>query len=110
MDSKFFKLRKTYSDEVTSAAVGDNVQLTPRPGQVINYTLVTNGTIEYLVGKLSAYVVTGMASALLALAVAVIWFRVPFRGSVALFLFVYIKTWGQGTHPFRDCSLPPRRG
>jgi ABC-2 type transport system permease protein len=44
--------------------------------------------VEYLLGKLSAYVASGLVSALLALAVAVLWFRVPFRGSVALFLLL----------------------
>lgn len=35
---------------------------------------------EYLVGKLSAYVVGGAVSFLLAWLVATLWFRVPFRG------------------------------
>ena len=47
MDSKFYKLRKTYSDSVTSAAVGDDMQLTARSGQVLNWTLVcTVGTLN----------------------------------------------------------------
>jgi ABC-2 type transport system permease protein len=50
-------------------------------------TTPVRGT-EYLVGKLSAYVLSGLVSALLALAVAVLWFRVPFRGSVAVFLLL----------------------
>ncbi len=35
---------------------------------------------EYLVGKLLAYEVSGLASAVLAWMVATLWFRVPFRG------------------------------
>lgn len=41
---------------------------------------------EYQVGKLLAYVLSGLLSAALAVAVAVFWFGVPFRGSFALFL------------------------
>jgi ABC-2 type transport system permease protein len=41
---------------------------------------------EYLVGKLLAYVGTGLVSAMLALLVAVLWFKVPFRGNLAIFL------------------------
>lgn len=41
---------------------------------------------EYLLGKLAAYVLSGLASAALAAAVAVLWFHVPLRGSFALFL------------------------
>lgn len=52
MDSKFYKLRKTYTDVVTSAAVADNMQLTARSGQVINCTLIAsvgtlNATLRY---------------------------------------------------------------
>jgi ABC-2 type transport system permease protein len=36
---------------------------------------------EYIAGKLLAYVGTGLISAVLALLVAVLWFKVPFRGS-----------------------------
>ena len=43
---------------------------------------------EYLVGKLAAYIVTGLVSALLALLVAVLWFGVPFRGSLGLYLLL----------------------
>ncbi|MFC2015365.1 ABC transporter permease [Chloroflexota bacterium] len=44
--------------------------------------------LEYLTGKLLAYVLAGMASALLALLVAVLWFEVPFRGSLLLYLLL----------------------
>ena len=44
--------------------------------------------VEYLIGKLATYMCCGMLSSLLALAVAVFWFRVPFRGSVPVFLLV----------------------
>lgn len=40
---------------------------------------------EYLLGKLVVYLALGVFGALLALAVAVFWFRVPFRGSLALY-------------------------
>ncbi len=41
---------------------------------------------EYQIGKLLAYVLSGLLSAALAVVVAVFWFGVPFRGSFALFL------------------------
>ncbi|MEJ2209306.1 MAG: ABC transporter permease [Anaerolineae bacterium] len=44
--------------------------------------------LEYLVGKLLAYVGTGLISTLLALLVAAFWFRVPFRGSLAVYLLL----------------------
>jgi len=43
---------------------------------------------EYLVGKLSAYLISGLVSCLLALGVALLWFRVPFRGSLAALLLL----------------------
>jgi ABC-2 type transport system permease protein len=43
---------------------------------------------EYLGGKLLAYIAAGLASALLALLVAVLWFRVPFRGSLLVYLLL----------------------
>jgi ABC-2 type transport system permease protein len=42
--------------------------------------------LEYLAGKLLAYVLTGLVGALLAWLVAVYWFQVPFRGSFITFL------------------------
>ena len=44
--------------------------------------------IEYLLGKLLAYEVSGMVSAVLAWLVATMWFRVPFRGSLLAFLLL----------------------
>jgi ABC-2 type transport system permease protein len=41
---------------------------------------------EYIAGKLFAYIATGLVSAALALLVAVLWFRVPFRGSLVVYL------------------------
>jgi len=41
---------------------------------------------EYLIGKLFAYGVSGLASAVLAWLVATLWFRVPFRGGFVDFL------------------------
>jgi ABC-2 type transport system permease protein len=43
---------------------------------------------EYLVGKLIAYVASGLASALLVWLVAVLYFRVPFRGSFPVYLLL----------------------
>jgi len=43
---------------------------------------------EYLLGKLSAYVGSGLVSSLPTLAVAVYWFHVPFRGSLATFMLL----------------------
>ncbi len=44
--------------------------------------------LEYVLGKLVAYIGTGLISALLALALATLWFQVPFRGSLAIFLLL----------------------
>jgi len=44
--------------------------------------------MEYLVGKLLAYMAAGLVSAVLALLVAVLWFRVPFRGNLAVYLLL----------------------
>jgi ABC-2 type transport system permease protein len=44
--------------------------------------------LEYIIGKLLAYITTGVISALLALLVAVAWFRVPFRGNLAIFVLL----------------------
>jgi ABC-2 type transport system permease protein len=43
---------------------------------------------EYLLGKLLAYIAAGLVSAVLALLVAVLWFRVPFRGNLAVYLLL----------------------
>ncbi len=44
--------------------------------------------IEYIGGKLLAYVAAGLVSAVLALLVAIFWFRVPFRGSLLVYLLL----------------------
>ncbi len=44
--------------------------------------------LEYVLGKLLAYMFTGLLSAVLALLVAVLWFRVPFRGSLGVYLLL----------------------
>ncbi len=53
---------------------------------------------EYLLGKVAAYVLSGVLSLSLAVAVAVFWFRVPFRGSFGLLLLLtvdfYLATMG----------------
>lgn len=41
---------------------------------------------EYLLGKMSAYLLIGIVGVLLSWAVAVWWFRVPFLGSLGLFI------------------------
>ncbi|HQE19861.1 MAG TPA: ABC transporter permease [Aggregatilineales bacterium] len=53
-------------------------------------TLVTTPVLgrEYLLGKLMVYLLLGVVGALVALALAVFWFRVPFRGSVGLFVLL----------------------
>ncbi len=43
---------------------------------------------EYLLGKLLAYEMSGMCSVVLAWIVATLWFRVPFRGSLSVFLLL----------------------
>jgi ABC-2 type transport system permease protein len=43
---------------------------------------------EYVLGKFLAYVSMGLVSALLAMLVAVLWFRVPFRGSLGVYLLL----------------------
>jgi len=42
--------------------------------------------LEYLFGKLLAYLAVGLVSAFITLGVAVVWFKVPFKGSLADFL------------------------
>ncbi len=44
--------------------------------------------LEYLSGKLLAYLATGLVSAVVAWLVAVLWFQVPFRGSLAVYLLL----------------------
>jgi ABC-type multidrug transport system permease subunit len=43
---------------------------------------------DYLAGKLLAYIGMGLISAVLAMLVAIVWFRVPFRGSVLVYLIL----------------------
>jgi len=43
---------------------------------------------EYLVGKLAAYLASGLVSALLVWLVAVLYFKVPFRGNVSLYFLL----------------------
>ncbi|MCS7220389.1 MAG: ABC transporter permease [Anaerolineae bacterium] len=50
--------------------------------------------LEYLLGKLTAYLGTGLISALIAQAVAIFWFHVPFQGEIAVFLAVTIIFFG----------------
>ncbi len=44
--------------------------------------------LEYLLGKLAAYLMMGLVSSVFALLVAVLWFRVPFRGSLGAYLLL----------------------
>ena len=46
------------------------------------------GRLELLIGKLIPYVVSGMISVVLCAAVAIFWFRVPFRGSFPIYLLL----------------------
>ena len=55
--------------------------------------------LEYLTGKLLAYMVAGLASAVLGLLVAVLWFRVPFNGSLALYLLLALAYFGACMSP-----------
>jgi ABC-2 type transport system permease protein len=43
---------------------------------------------EYVVGKLLAYMAMGLVSAIVALLVATLWFKVPFRGNLAIYLLL----------------------
>ncbi len=45
---------------------------------------------EFLLGKLTAYLFSGLVSAGLTVAVACVWFGVPFRGSLPLFLLLSV--------------------
>lgn len=44
--------------------------------------------LEVLLGKLAAYVAAGVVSAIPVIMVATLWFHVPFRGNVLLFLLL----------------------
>lgn len=46
--------------------------------------------LEYLLGKLAAYVASGLVSLLLTAMVAVLWFRVPFQGSFLSLLLLAV--------------------
>jgi ABC-type multidrug transport system permease subunit len=46
------------------------------------------GRAELLVGKLAPYLLGGLVSVLLCTAIAVYWFRVPFRGNLLVFLLL----------------------
>ncbi|MEW6718395.1 MAG: ABC transporter permease [Chloroflexota bacterium] len=43
------------------------------------------GRAELLLGKMTPYVITGLANVILSTIIALVWFRVPFRGSFGLF-------------------------
>ena len=47
--------------------------------------------LEYLLGKLAAYVASGLVSLLLTTLVAVLWFRVPFQGSFLSLLLLAVN-------------------
>lgn len=44
--------------------------------------------LEYVAGKLIAYITMGLVSTIIALLVAVLWFKVPFRGSLPIYLML----------------------
>jgi ABC-2 type transport system permease protein len=50
--------------------------------------------VEYLLGKMAAYVVSGLASLYLAVAVARFWFQVPFRGALTTFSCMTLVYFG----------------
>jgi drug efflux transport system permease protein len=45
-------------------------------------------SVEYVLGKVLAYLAAGLVSAFLALLVAILWFHVPFRGHLANYLLL----------------------
>jgi len=75
---------------MTTPAFAISVSLTrEREMSTLEGLIVTplrNG--EFLIGKLLPYVVTGLLGAVLTAAVAVFWFRVPFRGNFLVFLLL----------------------
>jgi ABC-2 type transport system permease protein len=56
--------------------------------------------IEYLSGKVAAYLLAGLAGTAPALLIAVVWFGVPFRGDLAVFMLLtglyFLATMGIG--------------
>jgi ABC-2 type transport system permease protein len=56
--------------------------------------------VEYLTGKVAAYLLAGLAGTAPALLVAIGWFQVPFRGNLAVFLLLtglyFLATMGIG--------------
>lgn len=50
--------------------------------------------VAYLTGKTVAYIATGMAGLLLSWLLAITWFKVPFRGDVALLLLLTVAYFG----------------
>jgi ABC-2 type transport system permease protein len=70
------------------------------PGMIVALTLARereHGTLEQLlatpigraeliIGKMGPYVISGMVNVVITTAVAMVWFKVPFRGSFPLFL------------------------
>jgi ABC-2 type transport system permease protein len=70
------------------------------PGMIVALTLARereHGTLEQLlatpigraeliIGKMGPYVISGMINVVITTAIAMVWFKVPFRGSFALFL------------------------
>ena len=55
-------------------------------GSIYNIYSATVGKVEYLAGKLAPYVVVSFVNAVVLWLLATLWFGVPFKGNVGLFL------------------------
>lgn len=56
-------------------------------GSIYNIYSATVGKAEYLAGKLAPYVLVSFVNAVVLWLLATLWFGVPFKGNVTLFLF-----------------------
>lgn len=56
-------------------------------GSIYNIYSATVGKVEYLAGKLAPYVLVSFVNAVVLWLLATLWFGVPFKGNVMLFLF-----------------------
>jgi ABC-2 type transport system permease protein/ribosome-dependent ATPase len=56
-------------------------------GSIYNIYSATVGKVEYLAGKLAPYVLVSFVNAVVLWLLATLWFGVPFKGNVVLFLF-----------------------
>ena len=56
-------------------------------GSIYNIYSATVSKVEYLAGKLAPYVVVSFVNAVVLWLLAILWFGVPFKGNLGLFLF-----------------------